>query len=100
LQSRPHQNIDNGYAYLLAKFGLIGTLIFAFLYIALIKESYRLSKQSNQWRFLSIALFCILLLGLLFAIAGGNIFYNRAFSYCVGVFAGLITALDSEKQNG
>jgi len=89
----PDLSIDNGYAYLLVKFGLVGTSVFVFFFIALLITTYNSLKNQTRWRFLVVTLWTLLITMPWFMIASGPIFRDRVVAYVVAVLSGIVPRL-------
>lgn len=90
----------NGYLASLMKFGVIGTFIFAWYFIALIRQSYKIGRNSDRYFVKVMALGVVI--WLIPALAGSwavNSISDRGFTLTVGVMAGLLPALASSQNS-
>ncbi len=85
----------NGYAESLMKFGVVGTLIFAWFFYAAIKLAYRYISLGVSFFSQSIALGMVvwLISSLVFNGTAASIFADRGFALTMGVMMGLLPAL-------
>lgn len=91
----------NGYLETLMKFGLVGAAIFAWYFLTLFRQAFEVVRTSDDYFTKAIALGVVI--WLVPAIAGslaGSVFSERGFALTVGVMAGLLPALPSEKAPG
>ena len=84
----------NGYAETLMKFGLIGSLIFAWFYWSALRMSYRLISSGDTFFSRAMALGTVVwLISILVRNVGNSFFSNRGFALALGVMVGLLPAL-------
>jgi len=84
----------NGYHASLMKFGVIGSLIFAWYFLALLRQALAIGRRADNYFARVIGLG--LVVWLIPALIGSfwvNFFSNRGFALTVGVMAGLLPAL-------
>lgn len=84
----------NGYAETLMKFGLIGSLIFAWFYWSALKMSYRLISSGDTFFSKALAFGTVVwLVSSLVLSAGNSMFSQRGWALAMGVIVGLLPAL-------
>jgi hypothetical protein len=84
----------NGYGETLMKFGLIGSLIFAWFYWSALRMSYRIISSGDTFFSKAIALGTVVwLVSSLVKSVGNSAFSNRGFALALGVIVGLLPTL-------
>jgi O-antigen ligase len=90
LSFRPH----NGYAEILMKFGIFGTLVFGWYFMVILRMAYRCMANGDTYFSKAVALGVLIWLIPSFAISlAGSLFSDRGFSLTVGIMAGILPAL-------
>lgn len=89
----------NGYLANLMKFGVLGSAIFFWYFLALFRLAFTISRKGNNYfaRVMSLGV-VIWLVPVLAASWAANFFANRGFALTVGVMAGLLPALAFSPQ--
>lgn len=89
----------NGYLETLMKFGVLGTLIFAWYFFTLFRQAFEVVRTSDNYFAKVIGLgLVIYLVPALAASLAGSFFSEKGFSLTVGVMAGLLPALTFQAE--
>jgi O-antigen ligase len=89
----------NGYLAFLMKFGLVGTTIFAWYFIAIIRLAFQVARTSDNYFVKVMGLGVVIwLVPVLIASVAVSAFSSRGFTLTVGVVAGLLPALAPAPQ--
>jgi O-antigen ligase len=90
----------NGYLETLMKFGVVGACIFAWFFLALIRQALEVVRISDNYFAKAIGLGVVIwLVPALAASLVTSFFANRGFALTVGVMAGLLPALASAENS-
>jgi hypothetical protein len=89
----------SGYHAMLMKFGVVGTCIFAWYFLALFRQAFEVARISDNYFAQVMGLGLVIwLVPALVASWAVNLFSNRGFALTVGVMAGLLPALTFSHQ--
>lgn len=91
----------NGYLETLMKFGVVGTLIFAWFFLTLLRQAFEVVRASDSYLAKVIGLGLVIwIVPALAASVAGSYFSDKGFSLTVGVMAGLLPALTFQAGEG
>jgi O-antigen ligase len=89
----------NGYLEILMKFGVVGAAIFAWYFVAIIRQAFQVARSSDNYFAQVMGLGLVIwLVSALMASVAVSFFGDRGFALTVGVMAGLLPALSFSPQ--
>jgi O-antigen ligase len=85
----------NGYLETLMKFGLLGAAVFAWFFLAILRQAFKVVRTGNTFFAKAFGLgLVIYLVSALAASVAGSFFSDRGFALTVGVMGGVLPALE------
>lgn len=89
----------NGYPETLMKFGVLGTVIFAWYFLTLLRQAFEVSRTADNYFAKAVGLGLVIwLVPAVIASVAVNYFSDKGFALTVGVMAGLLPALTFQHE--